>query len=63
MNQKQLVMNGLTKGPKGARPPVANPTLIACHAGVDVLCPECAIPCSTPLENLKAIVDAAKGGY
>jgi uroporphyrinogen-III decarboxylase len=37
--------------------------LIACHAGVDVLCPECAIPCSTPLENLKAIVDAAKEGY
>ena len=33
------------------------------EAGVDVLCPECAIPLSTPLENLKAIVAAAREGY
>ena len=32
-------------------------------AGVDIICPECAIPCSTPLENLRAIVAAAKEGY
>ncbi len=32
-------------------------------AGVDILCPECAIPLSTPLENLKAVVDAAHAGY
>ena len=32
-------------------------------AGVDALCPECAIPLSTPLENLKAIVAAAQDGY
>lgn len=33
------------------------------EAGVDVLAPECAIPLQTPLENLKAIVAAAEGGY
>ncbi len=32
-------------------------------AGVDVLCPECAIPLATPLENLKAIVQAAHQGW
>jgi len=42
---------------------VYNQTRECIYAGVDVLCPECAIPCSTPLENLKAIVDAAKEGY
>ena len=33
------------------------------EAGVDVLAPECAIPLTTPLANLKAIVEAAKEGY
>jgi len=33
------------------------------EAGVDVLAPECAVPLQTPLENLKAIVEAAKQGY
>ena len=32
-------------------------------AGVDVICPECAIPLATPLENLKAVVAAARDGY
>ncbi len=32
-------------------------------AGVDILAPECAIPLQTPIENLKAIVEAAKEGY
>jgi [methyl-Co(III) methanol-specific corrinoid protein]:coenzyme M methyltransferase len=35
----------------------------AIEAGVDIIGPECAIPLATPLENLKAIVDAAKAGY
>ena len=35
----------------------------AIEAGVDVICPECAIPLSTPLDNLKAIVEAAKAGF
>jgi MtaA/CmuA family methyltransferase len=35
----------------------------AIDAGVDLIGPECAIPLTTPLENLKAIVAAAKEGY
>lgn len=35
----------------------------AIDAGIDAICPECAIPLSTPLENLKAIVEAAKEGF
>jgi len=30
---------------------------------VHLIGPECAIPLSTPLENLKAIVEAAHEGY
>lgn len=35
----------------------------AIGAGVDIIGPECAIPLATPLENLKAIVEAAREGY
>jgi [methyl-Co(III) methanol-specific corrinoid protein]:coenzyme M methyltransferase len=35
----------------------------AIEAGVNIICPECAIPLSTPMENLKAIVEASKEGY
>jgi [methyl-Co(III) methanol-specific corrinoid protein]:coenzyme M methyltransferase len=35
----------------------------AIEAGVNIIGPECAIPLSTPLENLKAIVEAAREGY
>ena len=35
----------------------------AIDAGVNIICPECAIPLTTPMENLKAIVEAAKAGY
>jgi len=35
----------------------------AIEAGVAIIGPECAIPLSTPLENLKAIVAAAREGY
>ncbi len=35
----------------------------AIKAGVDAICPECAIPLATPLENLKAIVAACREGY
>ena len=35
----------------------------AVEAGINIIGPECAIPLSTPMENLKAIVDAAKEGY
>jgi len=33
------------------------------NAGVDILAPECAVPLQTPIQNLKAIVEAAKEGY
>ena len=33
------------------------------EAGVDIIGPECAIPLSTPMENLKAIVSAVHEGY
>ncbi|MGD9371836.1 MAG: MtaA/CmuA family methyltransferase [Desulfobacterales bacterium] len=32
-------------------------------AGVNIIGPECAIPLATPIENLKAIVEAAREGY
>ena len=35
----------------------------AVEAGVNIIGPECAIPLATPLENLKAIVEAARQGY
>jgi len=35
----------------------------AIEAGVHIIGPECAIPLTTPLENLLAIVEAAKEGY
>jgi [methyl-Co(III) methanol-specific corrinoid protein]:coenzyme M methyltransferase len=35
----------------------------AIRAGVNIIGPECAIPLATPLENLKAIVAAAREGY
>ena len=35
----------------------------AIEAGVDIIAPECAIPLTTPLENLRAIVEAAMEGY
>ena len=38
-------------------------TRAAIEAGVDIVAPECAIPLTTPLENLKAIVAAAAEGY
>jgi MtaA/CmuA family methyltransferase len=35
----------------------------AIEAGVNIIGPECAIPLTTPLENLKAIVSAVNEGY
>lgn len=35
----------------------------AIDAGVHLIGPECAIPLSTPIENLRAIVEAARTGY
>jgi [methyl-Co(III) methanol-specific corrinoid protein]:coenzyme M methyltransferase len=35
----------------------------AIEAGVNLIGPECAIPLSTPIENLRAIVEAGRDGY
>jgi [methyl-Co(III) methanol-specific corrinoid protein]:coenzyme M methyltransferase len=35
----------------------------AVDAGVDIIAPECAVPLTTPLENLKAITAAVREGY
>ncbi len=35
----------------------------AIEAGVNIIGPECAIPLTTPVENLRAIVEAAQAGY
>ncbi|MGD9225632.1 MAG: uroporphyrinogen decarboxylase family protein [Desulfobacterales bacterium] len=35
----------------------------AVAAGINIIVPECAIPLSTPIENLKAIVEVAHEGY
>ncbi len=35
----------------------------AIDAGVNIIGPECAIPLTTPIENLRAIVEAAHAGY
>jgi len=35
----------------------------AIEAGVHIIAPECAIPLTTPLENLRAIAEAARAGY
>ncbi len=35
----------------------------AIEAGVQMIGPECAVPLATPLENLKAIVEAVRDGY
>ena len=35
----------------------------AIEAGVHIIAPECAIPLTTPLENLRAVVEAAQEGY
>ena len=35
----------------------------AVRAGVNIIAPECAIPLTTPIENLKAIVSAVHEGY
>ena len=48
---------------QGTPEDVYNQVRYAVDAGVNIIAPECAIPLSTPLENLKAIVEAAGEGY
>jgi [methyl-Co(III) methanol-specific corrinoid protein]:coenzyme M methyltransferase len=48
---------------KGSPEDVYRQTRECIRAGVDIICPECAIPLSTPLENLKEIVAGVRDGY
>ena len=63
----QMILVGNVNNPQtllqGTPEDVYKQARYAIEAGVDLIGPECAIPLSTPLENLKAIVAAAKQGY
>ena len=48
---------------QGAPEDVYRQARYAIEAGVDLIAPECAIPLTTPLANLRAIVEAAREGY
>lgn len=48
---------------KGTPEDVYKQARTAIDAGVNIICPECAVPLTTPMENLKAIVEAARAGY
>lgn len=48
---------------QGTPEDVYKQTRYAIESGVHIIGPECAIPLTTPLENLKAIVSAAHEGY
>jgi [methyl-Co(III) methanol-specific corrinoid protein]:coenzyme M methyltransferase len=48
---------------QGTPEDVYNQARYSIEAGVNIIGPECAIPLTTPMENLKAIVSAARDGY
>ena len=56
INNPQVLLQGTPED-------VYNQARYAIEAGVNIIAPECAIPLSTPLVNLRAIVDAAHEGY
>jgi MtaA/CmuA family methyltransferase len=63
----RMALAGCVNNPQvlyqGTPEDVYRQTRYAIEAGVDIIGPECAIPLATPLENLKAIVAAAREGY
>ena len=56
INNPQILLQGTPKD-------VYKQARYAIEAGVHIIAPECAIPLTTPLENLRAIVDAAQEGF
>ena len=56
MNNPQVLFQGTPED-------VFKQARYAIEAGVHIIGPECAIPLSTPIENLRAIVEAAMEGY
>ena len=64
---KQVSLIGNVNNPQvlflGTPEQVYEQARYAIQAGVNIIAPECAIPLATPIENLKAIVSAAREGY
>lgn len=64
---KQVSLVGNVNNPRvllqGTPEDVYRQARYAIQAGVNIIGPECAIPLATPMENLKAIVAAAREGY
>ena len=56
-------INNLKRHLQGTPEDVYKQARYAIEAGVHLIGPECAIPSATPLENLRAIVEAARAGY
>jgi [methyl-Co(III) methanol-specific corrinoid protein]:coenzyme M methyltransferase len=56
VNNSQVLYQG---SPEAVRKQVR----YAIEAGVNIIAPECAIPLATPIENLKALVEAVHEGY
>ncbi len=56
INNPQILLQGTPKD-------VYKQARYAIEAGVHIIAPECAIPLTTPLENLRAIVEAAQVGF
>ena len=53
INNPQLLL-------KGTPAEVAEACRAVIHSGVQILAPECAVPLTTPLENLKTLVEVAE---
>jgi [methyl-Co(III) methanol-specific corrinoid protein]:coenzyme M methyltransferase len=64
---KQVSLIGNVNNPQvlflGTPEQVYEQARYAIQAGVNIIGPECAIPLATPIENLRAIVSAAREGY
>jgi [methyl-Co(III) methanol-specific corrinoid protein]:coenzyme M methyltransferase len=56
VNNPEVLLNGIPED-------VYTQARYAIDAGVHVIAPECAIPLTTPIENLEAIVSAVREGY
>ena len=55
INNPRTLLHG-TPGRRGGRGGAS-----ACGAGIEIIAPECAVPLTTPTENLRAITEAARG--
>jgi [methyl-Co(III) methanol-specific corrinoid protein]:coenzyme M methyltransferase len=56
INNPEVLLNGTPET-------VYNETRKVIQAGLNLIAPECAVPLTTPTDNLKAIAQAVKEGY